>query len=162
MTIRKKFWKNIRASDLTLEEWEALCDGCAICCLYKIEDEESGEVHLTNVACRFLDLQACRCQLYDQRRSAMPTCIKLTPLKVASLSWLPDTCAYRLVLQGKPLPDWHTLVSGDPQSVHKAGISVKGRVIRESEANMNALEDYVIEDLYDLNGCDPTGKEFPG
>jgi len=150
MTIRKNFWKNKRLAELTLEEWEALCDGCAICCLYKIEDEESSEVHLTNVACRFLDLQSCRCQLYDQRRSAMPTCIKLTPSKVASLSWLPDTCAYRLVMQGQPLPDWHPLVTGDPQTVHQAGASVKGRVMRETEANMNALEDYVIDDLYEI------------
>ena len=150
MTIRKNFWKNKCLSDFTVEEWEALCDGCAICCLYKLEDEESGEVQLTNVACRFLDMDACHCQLYDQRHTAMPTCIKLTPSKVASLAWLPETCAYRLILNGQPLPDWHPLVSGDPHSVHLAGASVKGRVMRETEANMNALEDYVIDDLYEI------------
>lgn len=133
---------------MSLEEWEALCDGCAICCLYKVEDEETGSVLLTNVACRFLDLEICRCNLYGERKSAMPTCIKLTPSKVRALGWLPETCAYRLIMNGQPLPDWHPLVSGDDQSVHHAGISVKGRVMREADANMNHIEDYVISDLY--------------
>jgi len=133
---------------MTLEEWESLCDGCAICCLYKIEDEDSSDVQLTNVACRFLDLESCQCQLYTQRKTAMPSCIKLTPSKVETLKWLPETCAYRLILHGKPLPDWHPLVSGDDQSVHQAGISIKGKVIPESEADLNHLEDYLIDDLY--------------
>jgi uncharacterized cysteine cluster protein YcgN (CxxCxxCC family) len=148
MTVEKDFWKNKTLAEMSLEEWEALCDGCAICCLYKVEDEEGVEVHLTNIACRFLDLETCTCQLYDQRKNAMPTCIKLTPSKVENLKWLPETCAYRLILKGKPLPDWHPLVSGDPNSIHRAGISVMGKVIRESSANMNNLEEYVIEDLY--------------
>lgn len=149
MTIEKDFWKNKTLSEMSLEEWEALCDGCGICCLYKIEDEDSREVHLTSVACRFLDLKTCTCQLYDQRKSAMPTCIKITPSKVGNLKWLPETCAYRLILKGEPLPDWHPLVSGDPNSIHRAGISVKGKVVSESSVNMNNLEEYVIEDLYE-------------
>ena len=148
MTIEKDFWKRKTLAEMSLEEWEALCDGCGICCLFKVEDEDSREVHLTNVACRFLDLKSCTCQLYDQRISAMPTCIKLSPSKVENLTWLPETCTYRLILHSKPLPDWHPLVSGDPTSIHRAGISVLGKVIRESSANMNKLEVYVIEDLY--------------
>ena len=131
---------------MTIEEWEALCDGCGICCLYKIEDEETGDIELTNVACRFLDLGTVTCQLYGSRFSAMPTCIKLTPSKVENLTWLPDTCAYRLLLQGKPLPDWHPLVSGDRNSVHNAGISVKGKVLTESDINLSNLEDYVVDE----------------
>ena len=134
---------------MSLEEWEALCDGCGICCLYKIEDEDTGEVQLTNVACRFLDEVSCVCKLYDDRKGAMPTCVKLTPTNVANLDWLPDTCAYRLILKGKPLPDWHYLISGDPKSVHRAGISVLGKVVDESFINMNKLEDYVVENLSD-------------
>jgi uncharacterized cysteine cluster protein YcgN (CxxCxxCC family) len=150
MTIEKDFWKNKTLAEMSLEEWEALCDGCGICCLFKVEDEDSGEVRLTNVACRFLDLDTCICQLYDQRMSAMPTCIKLSPSKVQNLTWLPDTCTYHLIMNGKPLPEWHPLVSGDPRSIHHAGISVLGKVIRESSANMNKLEEYVIENLYEI------------
>jgi len=149
MTVEKDFWKHKTLAEMSLEEWEALCDGCGICCLFKVEDEDSGEVQLTNVACRYLDMNTCTCQLYDQRINAMPTCIKLSPSKVQNLTWLPDTCTYRLVMQSKPLPDWHPLVSGDPTSIHRAGISVLGKVIRESSANMNKLEEYVIEDLYE-------------
>lgn len=149
MTIEKDFWKHKKLSEMSLEEWEALCDGCGICCLFKIEDADSGEVHLTNVACRFLDMQSCTCLLYKNRLRAMPTCIKLSPSKVKNLTWLPDTCTYRLVLQGKPLPDWHPLVSGDPRSVHRAGISILGKAVRESSVDMKELEKYVIEDLYE-------------
>lgn len=147
MKKKQPFWKTKKLTEMTLDEWESLCDGCGICCLYKLEDEVSGQVELTNVACRFLDPESCVCTLYSERRSAMPTCIKLTPSKVEKLKWLPETCAYRLILEGKPLPDWHPLVSGDPQSVHKAGISVKGKVIPESEANMNHLEDHLVDKL---------------
>jgi len=151
MTITKDFWKNKTLSEMTTEEWEALCDGCGICCMYKIEDADTGEVELTSVACRFLDLKSITCQLYNTRFSAMPTCIKLTPSKVENLGWLPDTCAYRLILQGKPLPDWHPLVSGDPEAVHRAGISVKGRALRESDVNLDHLEDYIVDELEPLD-----------
>lgn len=147
MTITKDFWINKTLAEMTTEEWEALCDGCGICCMYKIEDADTGDVELTSVACRFLDLEHITCQLYDARFSAMPTCIKLTPSKVEKLGWLPDTCAYRLIMQGKPLPDWHPLVSGDANTVHKAGISVMGKAHRESEVNIEHLEDYIVEGL---------------
>ena len=144
MSIRKGFWKRRKLTDLSLEEWEALCDGCGNCCLYKVEDIDTGEVGLTNVVCRFLDLDNIQCQLYDDRHSAMPSCIKLTPSKVESLKWLPETCAYVLIMRGQPLPDWHPLESGSPNSVHEAGISVKGKVIRETEANLDRIEDYIV------------------
>jgi len=147
MTIKKDFWKKKKLEHLSLEEWEALCDGCGICCLYKIEDADTGEVALTSVACRFLDLGDCHCLLYNQRMNAMPSCIKLTPSKVASLHWLPDTCAYRCVLEGRPLPDWHLLVSGDSDSVRSRGPSVSNWTLPESEANLNHLEEYVIPSL---------------
>lgn len=147
MIHNKPFWETKKLTEMSLDEWESLCDGCGICCLYKLEDEETGEILMTNVACRFLDPQNCVCMLYDERHSAMLSCIKLTPSKVANLKWLPETCAYRLVLQGKPLPKWHPLVSGERQSVHRAGISVKGKIISESDVNMDHLEDYAIEEL---------------
>lgn len=147
MTIEKDFWKNKKLQEMSSEEWEALCDGCGICCMYKIEDADTGDIVLTSVACRFLDLESITCQLYDKRFSAMPTCIKLTPSKVERLEWLPNTCAYRLVLQGKPLPKWHPLVSGNKNTVHEAGISVRGKVLSESDVNLNDLEDFVVEDV---------------
>ena len=147
MTVKKEFWKNKKITEMSAEEWETLCDGCGICCLYKVEDADGGEVHLTNVACRFLDEVSCVCKLYSDRKSAMPTCIKLTPETVANLDWLPDTCAYRLVLKGKPLPSWHHLISGDMESVHHAGMSVLGKVISEYTVNMDDLENYVVENL---------------
>lgn len=147
MTITDKFWENKNLADLSSQEWEALCDRCGICCLYKIEDEDSGKIYLTNVACRFLDEMTCTCKLYENRKKAMPTCIKLTPENIVDLEWLPDTCAYRLILEGKALPEWHHLISGDPNSVHSAGISVRGKVVAEISINMDNLEDYVVEDL---------------
>ncbi len=153
MSLSSAFWKDKPLSEMTLQEWEALCDGCGICCLFKVEDVDTGAVQLTNVACRYLDLDECRCQLYESRAAAMPSCIKLTPSKVARLTWLPETCAYRLVLAGQPLPSWHPLISGDPDSVHRAGISVRGHVMREADADMNHIENYVIDDLYSVKPC---------
>jgi len=150
MTIKKDFWKKKSLSEMTIEEWEALCDGCGICCMYKVEDEDTGEIELTSVACRFLDMEHVTCQLYNSRLNAMPTCIKLTPSKVEKLGWLPDTCAYRLVLQGKPLPDWHPLVSGDSDSVHHAGVSVKGKAISECDVNLDHLGEFVVDELIPL------------
>ena len=150
MSRNKPFWQTKKLTEMTLDEWESLCDGCGICCLYKLEDEESGDILMTNVVCRFFDFENCVCKLYDERHSAMPSCIKLTPSKVEQLKWLPDTCAYRLVLQGKPLPDWHPLVSGTRLSVHRAGVSVKNKVISEVDINMDQLEEYVIDDSEDM------------
>lgn len=116
------------------EEWESLCDGCGKCCLHKLEDEEDGRYFFTNVACRLLDLGSCHCKDYENRRRHVPDCVRLTPDAVGNLGWLPSTCAYRLLAEDKPLPWWHPLVSGDPATVHQAGISVRGRAIPENRA----------------------------
>jgi uncharacterized cysteine cluster protein YcgN (CxxCxxCC family) len=127
------FWEK-PLEQLDRAEWEALCDGCGKCCLHKIEDEISGEVHATNVACRLLDRHSCRCSNYKGRRAFVPDCIRLTVDKVAKLDWLPQTCAYRLRAAGKPLPQWHYLVCGDREEIHRAGMSVRGWTISEDEA----------------------------
>ena len=139
------FWRDKALADLTAAEWEALCDGCARCCLMKLEDIDTGEIAWTNVACRLLDPAACRCRNYADRRSIVPDCIPLTPEAATSLSWLPATCAYRLRAEGRPLPDWHPLVSGDPESVRRAGVSVAGRIVGEDEVHPDDLEDFVVD-----------------
>lgn len=136
------FWKRKALTDMTRDEWESLCDGCARCCLAKLEDEDSGDIAYTNVACRLLDHETCRCTKYAERSRFVPDCVTLTPDNVLLLRWMPSTCAYRLLAEGKDLPDWHPLVSGDPASVHWAGISVRGRVICERKAI--DLEDYIV------------------
>ena len=128
------FWKAKPLTKMSREEWESLCDGCAKCCLHKLEDEESGEIAQTNVACRLLDMNSCRCTRYSERRRLVPDCVVLEPGNVGNLSWMPATCAYRLLAEGKDLFDWHPLISGDPDSVHRAGISVRGRAVSEREA----------------------------
>ncbi len=113
---------------MTRDEWESLCDGCARCCLVKLEDEDTGEIHFTDIGCTLLDGKACRCRDYPRRSRRVTDCVTLTPEAVRTLTWLPVTCAYRLLSQGKDLPDWHPLVSGSSDSVHEAGVSVRGRV----------------------------------
>jgi uncharacterized cysteine cluster protein YcgN (CxxCxxCC family) len=122
------FWKTKSLEEMTVVEWESLCDGCARCCLVKLEDEDTGEIHFTDVGCALLDAKTCRCRDYRRRSRRIPDCVRLTPAIVRKLSWLPVTCAYRLVAQGKDLPDWHPLVSGSPESVHEASVSVRNRV----------------------------------
>ncbi len=136
------FWKAKRLDEMTHEEWESLCDGCAKCCLAKLEDEESGEIAYTNVACRLLDLGTCRCSNYAERDRYVPDCITLTPENVSQLRWMPSTCAYRLLAEGRDLPSWHPLVSGDPTTVHRVGVSVRGRAVPERLAV--DLEDYIV------------------
>ena len=132
-------------AEMDRAEWEALCDGCARCCLYKLQDDETGEIFYTNVVCRLLDTHRCRCRDYMQRQKLMPTCLVLDADLVKRLAWMPKTCAYRLLAEGKDLPDWHPLVTGDPNSVHHAGISVRYRVVEEKDADMEALDDYVVD-----------------
>jgi uncharacterized cysteine cluster protein YcgN (CxxCxxCC family) len=127
------FWEKPLA-ELNRGEWEALCDGCGKCCLHKLEDSDTGEIHATEVACKLLDTHSARCTNYRGRRAFVPDCIRLTANNVARMTWLPKTCAYRLRAEGKPLFDWHPLISGDPESVHRAGISVRGWTISEGEA----------------------------
>lgn len=149
--LRPSFWKEIPLSKLNQAEWEALCDGCGKCCLNKIEDADTGEVFLTNVACRLLDDDSCRCGQYDIRKSIVSECIVLTPKNIdKNAYWMPQTCAYRLLWEGNTLPDWHPLNSGDPRSVHAAGVSVRGRTVPEFEVHEDDWEHHIIEE--------PTGQ----
>lgn len=129
------FWVTVPLSAMDSDQWESLCDRCAKCCLEKFEDEDTGQIVYSNVACRLLDLESCRCSDYRDRARQVPDCIAIVPAVLEDPRWLPETCAYRLVAEGKPLPDWHPLVSGDPDSVRGAGQSVYGRVIPEAEAD---------------------------
>ena len=131
--VRPRFWE-LPLGRLDKQEWEALCDGCGQCCLHKVEDADNGRIWPTNVACKLLDLGTARCSDYRSRRKYVPDCVRLTPDLAGTLEWLPPTCAYRLRADGDPLPGWHPLLSGDPQSVLRAGVSVIGRVISETVA----------------------------
>jgi uncharacterized protein len=137
------FWKHKTLGEMTRAEWESLCDGCGKCCLAKLQDVDSDELAFTNVACRLLDLDTCRCKNYAKRRRYVPTCERLTPANVGEFDWLPSTCAYRLVAAGKDLPRWHHLVSGDPDLVHARGHSVRGKVVSETEAG--PLEHHIVD-----------------
>jgi uncharacterized cysteine cluster protein YcgN (CxxCxxCC family) len=143
---RTRFWdKPLR--DLTRAEWEALCDGCGKCCLNKLECADTGEVAFTRVACRLLDGETCRCTRYPIRRQFVPDCVSLTAATVPKVAyWLPRTCAYRLRHEGKPLPDWHPLETGDPESVHRAGMSVRGWTVPETQVPEEDWEDYIIDE----------------
>lgn len=136
---RAPFWTRPLA-ELTRAEWEKLCDGCGRCCLVKLEDEDTGAIHHTSVACKLLDWESCRCGDYRQRRKFVPDCVRLSLSKLAEISWLPPTCAYRLRFEGKELPAWHPLLTGDPDSVHEARASVRGRV--EGVEDKVEVEDY--------------------
>ena len=144
MTDARPFWESKQLTDMSPAEWESLCDGCGKCCLYKLEDIDTGEIAYTNVACRLLDAGTCRCSDYQHRFEKVEDCTGLTPEDIPTFRWLPATCAYRLLSEGKTLAVWHPLVSGDPDSVHRAGISVRGRVISEDEAD-DDLEMHVID-----------------
>ena len=122
------FWRTKKMEDMSASEWESLCDGCGRCCLVKLEDEDTGEIHFTDIGCRLLDGQSCRCTDYSRRRRRVRDCVKLTPKGARTLTWLPRTCGYRLVAEGRDLAWWHPLVSGSSETVHEAGISVRGRV----------------------------------
>lgn len=145
--LKDRFWERKPLAKMSQKEWESLCDGCGKCCLNKLEDEDSGEVALTRIACRLLDDSNCRCAHYDNRHQFVPDCIVLKPDNLDTHAyWMPQTCAYRLLWQGKPLPEWHPLISGTAQSVHAAGVSVQGWTLSEFDIPEDEWEEHVIEE----------------
>ena len=144
----RPFWETKSLEEMTGREWESLCDGCGLCCLIRFEDEESGKIIPTRVACKLFDDGECRCSDYANRKLHVPDCIKLTPDNIADLPWMPPSCAYRRLHEGKPLPDWHPLITGDPQSVHLAGVSVRGQTISEDVLDFpEEAADHLAPDL---------------
>ncbi|MCK9564165.1 MAG: YcgN family cysteine cluster protein [Bacteroidales bacterium] len=141
---QSRFWERKTLAEMAPNEWESLCDGCGRCCLAKLEDEDSGEVYFTDVACRLLDSDSCRCTDYPNRQREVADCVILNASMVADINWLPATCAYRLVAEGRPLYPWHPLLSGSADSVHGAGISVRGKVISELFVHEEDFEDRIV------------------
>ncbi|MCK5831512.1 MAG: YcgN family cysteine cluster protein [Methylococcales bacterium] len=137
------FWETKKLSEMTTKEWESLCDGCGKCCLNKLEDEDSGEIFFTSVVCDLIDLDSCRCSRYLERTTLVPECLDLKQHEFSEYNWLPATCAYRLLTDGQPLPDWHPLISETEKSVKEAGVSICSYAMKESD--VNAVEDHIIE-----------------
>ncbi len=139
------FWKTKALEEMTDAEWESLCDGCGRCCLEKLEDEDTLKIYYTDIACRLLDCESCRCSDYENRQKRVKDCVKITPAKTEEFSWLPKTCGYRRVAEGRDLSWWHPLISGDPETVHIAGISVRGRVgAIEGKVRLRDYEDHIV------------------
>jgi uncharacterized cysteine cluster protein YcgN (CxxCxxCC family) len=144
MASEKPFWESIPLRDMSRAQWESLCDGCARCCLHKLEDAYTGRIYYTSVACELLDRRSCRCGDYDNRKTKIPDCIVLTEEHLGALSWLPESCAYRRLDEGRPLASWHPLLSGDPDSVHTAGISARDRCVSEVDVHEDDFENFII------------------
>ena len=151
----RPFWETTPLERMTREQWESLCDGCGLCCLVRFEDADSGEVIPTRVHCRLLDAATCSCSNYPGRKREVPDCISLTPALIPRLGWMPKSCAYRRLHEGRGLADWHPLISGDPESVHRAGVSVRGQTISESELeHEDDMVDHAAPDLLAERGLD--------
>lgn len=138
------FWKTVPLHRMSRTQWESLCDGCGKCCVHKLEDEETGEIFPTNVACRLLDPRTARCKDYPNRKAHVPECVRLTPAVLDTIEWLPSSCAYIRIHRGQDLPAWHPLVTGDPDSTAKAGMSVAGKTVNEDE--VGDLEHHIIDE----------------
>ncbi len=142
------FWRDTPLEEMTDAQWESLCDGCGRCCLLKLEDEDDGAVSYTDVHCRLFDPDTCRCGNYAIRKQLVPGCVVLTPQTIREIKdWMPATCAYRLLAEGRPLPDWHPLVTGDPESVARAGIAMRAMTVPEYDVDEDDLPDHVIEGM---------------
>ncbi|MGA0715921.1 MAG: YcgN family cysteine cluster protein [Gemmobacter sp.] len=145
--LRPRFWEHVPLDEMTPAEWESLCDGCGKCCLNKLEYEDTGEIVFTRIACRLLDRTTCRCTDYRNRRAHVPDCVHLSPGMLGGVTrWLPRTCAYRLLHEGKALKSWHPLVSGDPISVHTAGVSVQGWTVSETDVDEDDWDHHLIDE----------------
>jgi uncharacterized cysteine cluster protein YcgN (CxxCxxCC family) len=145
MTDDEPFWKRKRLGEMTPEEWESLCDGCGRCCLLRLEDEDTEEVVYTRIACKLLDIGTCRCGSYETRHQKVPDCVRLTPESAGTLEWLPPSCAYRLVANGEDLAWWHPLVSGNAETVHEAGISVRDFAVSENKVRKGRYERFLLK-----------------
>lgn len=146
-----RFWETKTLDQMNTEEWESLCDGCAKCCLLKLEDEDTGDIAYTRLHCRLLDNETCQCGDYENRKARVPDCVILKPESVAELKWMPRTCAYRLIHEGQPLPDWHHLISHDHDLVHRDGHSIKGRTFSED----TVIDSHQIDWIIDWQGNEP-------
>lgn len=141
---QKPFWETKRLQDMTPEEWDSICDGCGQCCLNKLEDDDTGQIFLTRLSCRLLDLESCRCKDYENRFARMPDCLSIDIKAVRKLRWLPESCGYRRLNEGRGLAWWHPLISGDPETVHQAGVSVRGWARSEKGVPLDEIERYII------------------
>jgi uncharacterized cysteine cluster protein YcgN (CxxCxxCC family) len=139
------FWKTKTLEEMSKTEWESLCDGCGKCCLNKLEDWDTAEIYWTNIGCELLDCDSCRCKDYENRFEIVSDCIQLTPQVVRTLTWLPPTCGYRLVRDGEDLFDWHPLISGNPETVHEVGVSVRGRVVPDNGKQADEYENHLVD-----------------
>ena len=147
----ERFWESVKLEDMTPTQWEAICDGCAKCCLLKLEDEDSGDIAYTRLHCKLLDSKTCQCSNYKARKQHIPDCVLLTPKTVTELKWMPTTCAYKVLHEGGQLPDWHHLVCGDRMRIHREGHSIMGRTVSEE----TVLEENQIDWIIDWQGNPP-------
>jgi uncharacterized cysteine cluster protein YcgN (CxxCxxCC family) len=139
------FWDEKTLAEMTTEEWESLCDGCGRCCLLKLDDIDTGDIYVSDVRCKLLDGETCRCSDYPNRQQKVPDCIKLTPENVGAIPWMPVTCAYRRIAEGRGLPWWHPLLTGDPRTVIDVGVSVRGRTVGEEDVDPDTWEDHIAD-----------------
>lgn len=143
----RPFWEVKRLEEMSRPEWESLCDGCGQCCMLKVEEEDTAKVYLTRLACKLLDISSCRCGDYADRHASVPDCVVLQPDTVTSYNWLPATCAYRVLAEGRKLEWWHPLLSGDPDTVHQAGVSVRTWARSEKGVRESAITKYIVDEV---------------